>query len=94
MQRSLGEIYRHYKGGYYNLIGIARSASIDSTKQVAVYQQLYESRSHPTHDCRPEITLPFGTIWYRDLDEFNGYVDSTTKRFIKVSDQGQGTLNR
>ena len=78
MNRLTG-LYKHYKGNNYNVLGVGRSTN-NPMKQYVVYEQLYDNKIKDTN-----IDLPRGSIWIRELEEFNGYVDEnkTIKRFTK-----------
>lgn len=57
-----GAIYRHYKGGLYQIID---NAFEEHTKRrVVVYRQLTPNQYYPS-----------GTVWTRPLEEFSGLVD-------------------
>lgn len=58
-----GGIYRHYKGGIYEVIGVARYSE-DPDKFFVVYKQLYES------SLEDERKLEYGTLWIRPQDMF------------------------
>ena len=71
----IGGIYRHYKTGEYEVLGLCR---IEATNEEAVmYKSLYTS-----HD------FPAGTIWVRPLPSFMETVEWEGKnlpRFTLVS---------
>lgn len=76
-------IYEHYKGGRYEVIGVARFSE-DPHQQSVIYKSLYESRLEPEG-----IILPVGTLWYRPKKMFTETFTDTfgkqVKRFKKVS---------
>lgn len=80
MSRLITGLYKHYKGKQYNVIGVGRSTD-NPMKQFVVYEQLYDNKIENT-----DIDLPKGSLWIRELYEFNGYVDKTDtiKRFTKI----------
>ncbi len=49
MQELQPGLYRHYKGGYYQVIGVARHSETDETdetdEQLVVYRCLYDNNS-------------------------------------------------
>ena len=68
-------LYIHKSSGKkYNVIGIGRSVDCPY-KTVVIYEQLYDGHMRGTN-----IELPVGSLWVRDLNEFN------TARFIKVDE--------
>lgn len=73
-------IFKHYKGKQYNVIGVGRSTD-NPLKQFVIYEQLYDSKLENS-----DVDLPNGTLWIREYDEFNGYIDEnkTVKRFTKI----------
>lgn len=76
-------IYEHYKGGRYEVIGVARFSE-DPHQEFVVYKMLYESR------LEPEGTpLPAGTLWIRPKKMFaESFIDAQgnpVKRFKKIS---------
>ena len=59
-------IYRNIKNNkLYSVIGLGRSVD-NPNVQIVVYEQLYNNRLRNTN-----IILGQGSIWTRDLDEFN-----------------------
>lgn len=59
-------IYRNIKNNMlYSVIGLGRSVD-NPNVQIVVYEQLYNNRLRNTN-----IILGQGSIWTRDLDEFN-----------------------
>ena len=74
--------YRHFKGKFYEVLGVARDCE-DIKNKVVVYRALYDSRE-----------LGFGQIWIRDLDDFCGekvFVDGRrVKRFEFVGEDDEG----
>lgn len=58
-------VFQHIKTGKrYLVIGIGRSVNAPE-KKIVVYKQLYVSTLKNTN-----ISLPVGTIWIRDLIDF------------------------
>lgn len=67
-------IYRHYKGGMYELIGIGRHES--TLEKVVIYKMLYE-----TDD------FSYGSFWVRSFTLSTGYVEvdgRVVPRFEKI----------
>lgn len=59
-------IYKNIKNNMlYSVIGLGRSVD-NPNVQIVVYEQLYNNRLRNTN-----IILEQGSIWTRDLDEFN-----------------------
>lgn len=59
-------IYKNIKNNMlYSVIGLARSTN-NPNVQIVVYEQLYNNRLRNTN-----IILGQGSVWTRDLDEFN-----------------------
>ncbi len=70
--------YRHYKGKFYNAIGVALDTVTGG--KIVLYKALYE--------C-PDLKEEYGDdpVFTRPYDEFNGMVDiedKTVKRFEYV----------
>jgi len=66
-------IYKHIRTqNLYNVIRIGRRVE-NPTKQVVIYEQLYESKLREEN-----IDLPKGSTWDRDLDDFKA-------KFVYVS---------
>ena len=64
----------------YEVIGTARSVEAPAIRLV-VYKQLEESVLKHTN-----IVLPAGSLWTRDIDEFNAVIDTKgTRRFEECS---------
>ena len=59
-------IYRHFKGGEYKVLEIARNSN-DPKKLMVIYETLYHGE------------YPIGTVWVRPLDEFTGYKDGVPR---------------
>ena len=55
-----GEKYRHFKGGEYEVLWVARDCE-NLLREVVVYKSLYVSKE-----------FPIGTVWARSLDDFVG----------------------
>jgi hypothetical protein len=68
--------YRHYKGGYYELVGFA---VVEATREcVAVYRPCYENALLAQYDAQ----------WFtRPVSEFFGYTEDGTIRFIRVHEE-------
>lgn len=79
-------LYRHaISRKLYNVIGVGRSVE-NPNKRIVIYKQMYASKLRGTDE-----PLPIGSIWTRDLDDFDRPVydevkQQLTKRFIKVDD--------
>lgn len=77
-------LYKHYKGGLYEVLGEARFSE-DPHQQFVIYKSLAEAT------LQPEGTLlPAGSLWARPKDMFaetfinnEGVVE---KRFQKIAD--------
>jgi hypothetical protein len=65
----MGE-YVHYKGGHYDLLGIADFEGNESV----VYRALYETEE-----------FPLGTMWVRSLEDFVGYKEIDGKKVKRFS---------
>jgi hypothetical protein len=50
--------YRHYKGNYYEVIGVARDS--ETMRELVVYRALYDSSRFGS-----------GSLWIRPLENFN-----------------------
>jgi hypothetical protein len=71
-----GEIYKHCKGGEYEIVGVALDSSDDALKKLVIYKQLYERENFPQ-----------GTVWARSLEDFSGQKEidgQSVKRFELV----------
>ena len=53
--------YRHFKGGEYEVIAIARDCE-NPEKKIVVYRALYASKD-----------FYFGQVWARSLEDFEGF---------------------
>ena len=62
--------YKHYKGKFYEVIGLARHS--ESLEELVVYQALYDSRE-------------FGprALWVRPLKMFLGKVEANGKKVLR-----------
>jgi hypothetical protein len=70
-----GEKYRHFKGGEYEIICIAKDCD-NPEKKFVVYKSLYSKNDFPE-----------GTIWIRELSEFLGEKEINerkVRRFVKI----------
>ena len=68
--------YRHYKGNFYEVIGLARHS--ETLEEFVVYRPLYENERTGTHD-----------LWIRPLSMFSGSVlcnGETIPRFSRMED--------
>lgn len=82
MTTVLKGIYCHTKtNNLYKVLGTGRSVE-NPHKQVVVYEQIGESKLRDTN-----ILLPNGSLWTRDLDDFNSY-DGNVKKFTKYDPFG------
>ena len=64
--------YKHFKGGEYEVIAVARDCE-DPEREFVVYRALYASED-----------FPFGQVWTRSLKDFIGFKEvdgEKTKRF-------------
>jgi hypothetical protein len=66
------EIYRHFKGKNYRIIGIANDSE-NPDKKIVIYEQLYASEN------------ALGTLWARNLEDFIG--DKIFDKDTKVGDR-------
>ncbi|HIE15079.1 TPA: DUF1653 domain-containing protein [Candidatus Bathyarchaeota archaeon] len=70
----VGEIFKHFKGGQYKIVAVAKDCD-SPEKELVVYEQLYDSDGFSK-----------GTIWIRALEDFDGekvLEDGTkVKRFV------------
>lgn len=57
-------LYQHYKGGKYEVLGVARFSE-DPHQEFVVYKALYESKLEPDG-----IVLPSGSLWIRPKEMF------------------------
>jgi len=55
------EIYKHFKGGKYKIIVVARDCE-NPERKIVVYEMLYDKGHYEK-----------GTIWVRELNDFCGY---------------------
>jgi len=60
--------YKHFKGGIYEVIMVARDCE-DPEKEVVVYKALYTSED-----------FGFGQVWTRPLEEFIGFKEIDGKK--------------
>lgn len=70
-------IYKHFKGGLYEVITIGKLTD-DPKVELVVYKQLYHS------------DYPKGTVWIRNREDFEGFKDGI-KRFKFLGDLGDIT---
>ena len=65
------EIYKHFKGNYYQKLGEAFCS--ETTKTYVIYQALYNHNE-------------FGSLstWIREKDEFYSILEDGTHRFTKM----------
>ncbi|MBU4308618.1 MAG: DUF1653 domain-containing protein [Nanoarchaeota archaeon] len=71
----LGEKYKHFKGGEYEIVCVARDCENPENK-IVIYKSLYEAKGFPE-----------GTIWARGLEDFCGFKElngEKIKRFVKI----------
>ncbi|PIR03156.1 MAG: hypothetical protein COV60_01780 [Candidatus Magasanikbacteria bacterium CG11_big_fil_rev_8_21_14_0_20_43_7] len=76
MQPITPGIYKHYKGGMYEVIGIGRDEA--TLEQVVVYNMLYDTED-----------FPMGSLWVRPLLRFTEDIEVdgvVVPRFSRVSD--------
>ncbi len=68
-------IYRHYKGGLYEVLGVAVHS--ETLEELVLYKSLYDTEKYPK-----------GTVWARPKEMFLDYVDEdgVKLRFEFVSD--------
>ena len=68
-----GERYRHFKGGEYEVVAVARDCE-DVDKEVVVYRALYATED-----------FPFGQIWTRSLEDFVGFKEKDVEKIKRFS---------
>ena len=66
-----GQIYRHYKGNLYKVLGVARHS--ESLEELVVYECLYEN--------------DLGTLWVRPLEMFLETLIVDGKEVLRFSPQ-------
>ncbi len=60
-------IYRHYKGGLYEVLGVAVHS--ETLEELVLYKSLYDSDKYPK-----------GTVWARPKEMFLDYIDKGEKK--------------
>ena len=79
MSHIIKGIYRHTTSGkLYNVIGVGRAVE-NPNKLIVIYEQLYDSKFRGT-----DIPLPKGSLWTRDIDDFDAPIDVNEKGFTKL----------
>lgn len=68
--------YKHFKGNFYEVIGIARSSE-DLNQQLVVYKALYKNE------------YPEGQLWIRPLEMFNEIITRDGKIFKRFEYIGE-----
>jgi len=80
-------IYQHYKGGFYQVLGVAG----DATNEGSIEEPNPETRLMVVYISLTGINLPGPRMRVRDIDEFNGWVkwpDGFHKpRFLAIGDE-------
>lgn len=67
---SLLGFYKHLRSGnVYEVISVARDVT-NPDRFLVVYMQTYASTLRRSVESEPEIPLPIGTAWVRDLQDF------------------------
>lgn len=77
MKIKLGK-YKHFKGGEYEVIGVARNCE-DPKKEYVVYKALYDS-----------VDFGKNQIWIREINDFLGEKEidgKLVKRFIYIGEK-------
>lgn len=64
-----GQIYKHYKGNLYRVLGVARHS--ETLEELVVYECLYENE--------------LGTLWVRPLEMFLGALIVDGKEVLRFS---------
>jgi hypothetical protein len=62
--------YKHYKGNFYEVIGISRFSE-DHQQEFVVYKALYEGE------------YPYGQLWVRPKDMFNEIIEKDGKKIAR-----------
>lgn len=76
-----GDVYQHYSGKLYEIVGIAYNSE-DPTKRDVVYKSL----GFALLDIGGERTiLDPGTLWHRPLEMFIGILENGKRRFKKLT---------
>ena len=63
----IGQMYRHFKGGKYKIIALAKDC--ENLRDIVVYQLLYSTKD-----------FEIGQIWTRPLEDFIGFKEVNGKR--------------
>lgn len=69
-------VYRHYKGGTYRVLGVARNT--ETGEETVVYESLYDASDYPA-----------GSLWARPLAMFLETVEvggAAVPRFARTED--------
>ena len=70
------KFYKHkISGKLYDVMGVGRLVD-KPDKLVVVYRQMYDST---LYHSKPIIPLPIGSIWVRDIFDFNEKMEPYTK---------------
>jgi len=76
----MGEIklgkYRHYKGNFYEVLGIGRHT--ETKEEFIVYKQLYDG-----------LEFPIGSIWIRPREMFFEEVEVSGQKTLRFKFIGQ-----
>ncbi len=70
----IGERYKHFKGGEYRIVMLAKDCE-NPKRTIVVYEQLYQNE------------FPRGTVWIRSLEDFAGFKElkgEKLKRFVLI----------
>ena len=71
----VGEKYKHFKDGEYEVVAIALNCE-NPDEEFVIYKSLYDKEN-----------FPIGTIWIRKLNDFVGFKElngEKIKRFVKI----------
>ena len=71
----VGEKYKHFKGGEYEIVAVALDCE-NPERKLVIYKNLHDKENFPA-----------GTIWVRELEEFIGFKElngEKIKRFVKI----------
>lgn len=69
-----GSLWKHFKGGTYEIVAIAKDCE-DPSREVVVYKSLYETPEHP-----------IGTIWVREKENFLEKITRDGKTFWRFEE--------
>jgi len=70
----IGAKYKHFKGGVYEIVAVAKDSE-DTSRELVVYKQLYETPEHP-----------IGTVWIREKNNFLEEISREGKIFLRFEE--------